>query len=165
MSTRLYFLNFINMVEVAELQNWLVWLDKLFRQYSQLEKQFWIIVWTQIKKFFPDNFDVSHLSLDSILADIKFNWESWNRSVALRRIDKTKFDGKLTDLYQQLQTLNRYKIDWFFIEVQWFNLNDEKDDHHLVNIRFVKEDDLIIDWTSSEEAIKDYAWKLLEVLN
>lgn len=153
------------MTEVTESLSSLAWLNELFKQYSQLEKRFWEAIWSQIGKYFPDNFDVSSLSLDSILADIKWNRESWNRSVALRRIDKTKFDWKIKDLYQQIKILNWRKIDWFFVEVEWFNLNDKKDDHHLVNIRFVKEDDISIDLTSAEKIANNFNWKLLKKLN
>ena len=147
-----------------DILSWKGSLNQLYQNYINLEEQFWRIIYSKIKDFFPNDFDVSHLWLNSILADIKWNLDSNIKNpIALRRISKTKYNWKLSELYKHLEKLHWYKIDWFLIEVEWFNLDNNNDSLHLVNIHFIKEDTPIIEWVS--ELVEDISWRLLEKLS
>ncbi len=135
-------------------------LSTLVNQYRETEKRFWDIIWSQIWDSFPEGFDKSLLKLDDVIANIMINADEWDGWTHLARIKDADYDGAIVDLYDEIKWLHGLELDEFYIEIQWYNFKNDRNDfhqeetyNHQINFR-VKRKTKVIDW----EVIWEDAW-------
>ena len=109
-------------------------LDSIYKNYTWLEKQFWKAIWEQIKTYFPKWFNRNLLRLSDILPEIVWSGIVWTQK-SVAKISKADYKiGELSELHSQIKPINWLIIDWFKIELEF----DETNENPQIIIKYIK---------------------------
>jgi len=88
----------------------------IYKNYFEVEKSFWDVIWKQIWKYFPDYFNERDIFLDDVLSYIVSNWIFWI-SQSITEIWSHKYD--LDDLYEHIKAIDCMMFDNLVIKVKY----------------------------------------------
>ena len=123
------------MTKSLDTAQYLPWsLDYIYTNYTWLEKQFWKAIWEQIKSHFPKWFNRSLLRLNDVLPEIVWSGIVWTQK-SVAKISKNNYKSwELSELFEQIKTINGLIIDWFKIELEY----DSSSENPQIVIKYIK---------------------------